>query len=520
MTEPRMQQDSHRTGDVIASKYVVERLLGRGGMGAVYVVQHQLTGKKLALKCLLPEHAADTELTARFLREAQAAGRIQHRHVVDVFDVGQDDDLLYMVMPLLEGKPLSDLLKEGALNIEDVLGIVIRAMEGVSAAHSHGIVHRDLKPDNIFVCVGPSGRYDDPRVLDFGISKRDDDMSQPLTRSGVMMGTPHYMSFEQINSQRDLDQRVDVYAIGVILYEALSGSPPHMAESVGQLAIRMMSTAPARLDELRPDLPPGLSDVVMTAISRDREDRYPTMQAFLEALRPFHPARPSSFAPEGVAPRTSLPPSVRSNDLATVKVSVPETRDPARHMQTTPAGMLRAMREEQSPPRVIAPGGKLGSVLLGLVLLFGAAGATGWFLTSKNKHKPTPVATPEPAPARAPTPAAPAPAEPAPALAAGGSEPDQLGKPDAPAPVKKKKKRRRRHASRAGAAAAVAATPHKSVVLFVDSDGGVWEEEETEEEETEPVSGSPAEGALPGTTGGEATPPPAPANGDSQPDPK
>jgi serine/threonine-protein kinase len=356
MTEPRMQTDTHRTGDVIASKYVVERLLGRGGMGAVYVVSHQLTGKKLALKVLLPEHTADTELSTRFLREAQAAGRIQHRHVVDVFDVGQDGDLLFMVMPLLEGKPLSDLLRERALGVEEVLGIVIRAMEGVSAAHSHGIVHRDLKPDNIFVCVGPSGRFDDPRVLDFGISKADDDISQPLTRSGVMMGTPHYMSFEQINSQRDLDQRVDVYAIGVILYEALSGSPPHMAESVGQLAIRMMSTAPARLEELRPDLPPGLSDVVMKAIARDRDDRYPTMQAFLEALRPFHPARPSSFAPEGMVPRPSLTPVVNRNDLATVKVSVPEAQNPARAINTTPLGMLRADREGRSPPRVIGAG--------------------------------------------------------------------------------------------------------------------------------------------------------------------
>jgi serine/threonine-protein kinase len=500
MTEPRMQQDNHRTGDVIASKYVVEHLLGRGGMGAVYVVHHQLTGKKLALKVLLPEHTADSELATRFLREAQAAGRIQHRHVVDVFDVGQDGDLLYMVMPLLEGKSLTELLREGALGVEDVLGIVIRAMEGVSVAHAQGIVHRDLKPDNIFVCVGPSGRYDDPRVLDFGISKRDDDISQPLTRSGVMMGTPHYMSFEQINSQRDLDQRVDVYAIGVILYEALSGSPPHMAESVGQLAIRMMSTQPAPLDERRPDLPPGLSDVVMKAIARDRDDRYPTMHAFLEALRPYHPARPSSFTPpEGtVAPRQSLTPVVHHNDRATVKVSVPEAHDPARGMNTTPLGMLRAAREDQSPPRVIGASNKLVPWAVVLLVLSAAGGGVAYFVQAKNRKPPSEALVTGKAGPKAPSPE---PAPPTDPLAGNGAETAQAkSQPDAPAVHKKKRKRRRRHARQAGVAAA-AGVPHQNVVLFVDSDGGVWEEED------EPEDGAEAHEPE----GAESAPAPTPA---------
>jgi eukaryotic-like serine/threonine-protein kinase len=282
-----MQSSLPQPGAIVAEKYVISRLLGRGGMGAVYVVEHRITGKKLALKCLLPEHVEHPEFVERFLREAQAAGRIEHRNVVDVFDVGRDGELIFIVMELLNGKPLSELLRAGQLSLEETLQILLRAMDGVAAAHAVGIVHRDLKPDNILVCVGQSGRLDDPRVLDFGISKLEDDIGKPLTKSGVMLGTPYYMSFEQINSQRDLDQRVDVYAMGVILYEAMAGQLPYVAESVGALAIRMMSGPPTPLSQLRPELPDGLADVVMRSVARDREERFSTMQALIEALRPY-----------------------------------------------------------------------------------------------------------------------------------------------------------------------------------------------------------------------------------------
>ena len=300
-----MQRGLPEPGEIIAEKYLVTGLIGRGGMGAVYVVEHRVTGKRLAVKCLLPEHSEQPELVERFLREAQAAGRIQHRNVVDVFDVGKDGELLYIVMELLDGKQLADLMRDQARPLDDMLAILVQAMDGVAAAHAHGIVHRDLKPENIMVCVGQSGRLDDPRVLDFGISKLEEEAaSLPLTRSGVMMGTPYYMSFEQINSQRDLDQRVDVYAIGVILYEVMSGQVPYVAESVGALAIRMMSGPPRPLAELRPDLPTGLADVVMRSIARERDERYPTMQALIDAVRPFV-EKELPAVPERA--RTSLP---------------------------------------------------------------------------------------------------------------------------------------------------------------------------------------------------------------------
>ncbi|MFT3928013.1 MAG: protein kinase [Myxococcales bacterium] len=292
-----MTQTLPEPSHVIADKYVVERSLGQGGMGAVYLVSHRVTGKKLALKCLLPQYLEYPELVERFLREAQAAGRIQHRHVVDVFDVGRDGQVLYIVMPYLEGKPLSALLREKAVELDEILALVLRAMEGVAAAHAQGIVHRDLKPDNIFVCKGPSGRLDDPRVLDFGISKLDDEEEKrSLTKSGVLMGTPHYMSFEQLNSQRDIDARADVYAMGCILYESMAGQLPYVADSAPALAIRMMSGPPKHLSALRPDLPEGLVNAVMKSIEKDRADRFPTLEAMIAALQEFVPNHVSTHA--------------------------------------------------------------------------------------------------------------------------------------------------------------------------------------------------------------------------------
>jgi serine/threonine-protein kinase len=352
-----MRRGLPELGETIASKYLVTGTLGRGGMGAVYVVEHRLTGKRLAVKCLLPEHLEHPELVERFLREAQAAGRIQHRYVVDVFDVGRDGELLYIVMELLEGKTLSDLLRDATLPLEDILTILLRAMEGVAAAHATGIVHRDLKPENVIVLAGHSGRYDDPRVLDFGISKLEEDASRPLTRSGVMMGTPYYMSFEQISSLRDLDQRVDVYAMGVILYEALSGRVPYVAESVGALAVRMLTTPPEPLSNLRPDLPPELVDVVMRSIARDRDERYPTMRALIEALAPFTGGevtgvmeRPSKAL--GRAAGTTSNPRVAGGEEPTLLVTParPEARD-----SSTARTQSRGSTPTHSEPRSSIP---------------------------------------------------------------------------------------------------------------------------------------------------------------------
>jgi hypothetical protein len=408
-----MQHGLPAPNDVIADKYTVLQALGRGGMGAVYIVAHRLTGKRLALKCLLPEYVDNADLVERFMREAQAMGRIEHRHVVDVFDVGRDKDVLYIVMELLDGKPLSDLLHDEQLTLEETLAILVRAMEGVAAAHVHGIIHRDLKPDNIFVCWGPSGRLDDPRVLDFGISKLDEGSAQSLTRSGVAMGTPCYMSLEQLSGQRDLDQRVDVYAMGVILYEAIAGVPPHTADSVAALAIRVLTTTPTHLGELRPDLPPGLADVVMKAVARDRNDRHASMNALMDAVRPYVPRGAGVLVPEGQGrplrtPRSAgaaTPGSGRASGVAPQAAAAvsPRAANP------TPAPAAAAPQPGLRPGPASAPVHKPSSPLkwaaLGAGGLLLAAGAVwGAFRLRPELAGPVNTALGDPAADVAPTP--------------------------------------------------------------------------------------------------------------------
>jgi serine/threonine protein kinase len=406
----RMAHALPQAGEIIADKYLVTGLIGRGGMGAVYLVEHRITGKRLAVKCLLPEHTEHPELCERFLREAQAAGRIQNRYVVDVFDVGREGDLLYIVMELLDGKQLGELLRDVTMPVEEVLVILVRAMEGVAAAHAEGIVHRDLKPENILVCTGPSGRLDDPRVLDFGISKLEEDASRPLTRSGVMMGTPFYMSFEQISTKRDLDQRVDVYAMGVIVYEALCGRVPYSAESVGALAVAMMSGPPAPLAELRPDLSPELVAVVMKAIALDRDERYPTMRALIEALSPFveqdlskTPARGSvqvRSSSSDVRGRTSMPAysSLRltSGDAPTLS-ETPSRQDGRLRVDEVDESSRPQTAEHELPVTKIALGA--GAALL--LILLGVGLARHGDSESEAPAAQAPASRTEPAPATA-----------------------------------------------------------------------------------------------------------------------
>jgi eukaryotic-like serine/threonine-protein kinase len=310
-------------GQLVAGKYLIERELGRGGMGVVYVVQHRDMGKRLALKCVLPEYVQDAGTVERFMREARAAGSIHHRNVVDVFDVGRDGNVLYMVMELLEGKPLSHLLQDETLTLEGALLILVRAMEGIEAAHAQGVIHRDIKPDNIFVSHGSDGKLDDPKVLDFGVSKSVGAADGTLTAVGAAVGTPYYMSLEQLTGARDLDLRVDIYAMGVVLYEAIAGVLPHKATNVSALAIRVMTTPPTPLHELRPDLPPGLCDAIMRAISRDRWQRQPSMRALIDEIRPFAAQSAGLSLPSGTArplrtPRASRVPEASGLPAAQV----------------------------------------------------------------------------------------------------------------------------------------------------------------------------------------------------------
>lgn len=285
-----------KTGDLIADKYRIEQLIGVGGMGAVFSAIHQFTGKRVALKWMLPELARDADAVARFMREAHAAGRISHPNVVDVYDVGQHASSYFLVMEFLQGEPLTSALARRDLTPAEVLTLLLPAMRGVAAAHRQGVVHRDLKPDNIFLAYEEDGVRREAKVLDFGISKLSSEeqggINMRLTRTGAVVGTPYYMSPEQIRGSHTLDKRADIYAFGVIMYEALTGQVPFHAETYGALVLEIATGTPRAPDDLVPTLPEELSQVVLRAMARDLNARYPSMESLIAALEPFATSKP------------------------------------------------------------------------------------------------------------------------------------------------------------------------------------------------------------------------------------
>jgi serine/threonine protein kinase len=284
-TSPRLD-----VGDVVADKYQIEATLGIGGTGAVYAAQNLRTRTSWALKVLHPEMRGRADVLKRFFAEAKAAGRIGHPGIVEIVDQDRDGDLHFLVMPKLDGEELSTrITRAQPLSASFVARVGADVADAIAAAHRAKIIHRDLKPANIFL-ARKGGRPDVVQILDFGIAKlteADGDAEPALTRTREIYGTPHYMSPEQLRSARTVDERTDVYAIGVILYEALAGRRPFHADSLTALALKIMNDDPPPLEERRPDVPAGLIAVVKRAMSRDREARFPTATALRDALRKY-----------------------------------------------------------------------------------------------------------------------------------------------------------------------------------------------------------------------------------------
>lgn len=265
-----------KAGVVVASRYRLEQPLGQGGMGEVWAATHLITGKQVAIKLLKAEKAARPELVQRFFREARAATVVGHPNVVQVHDVFSFDGAPVMVMELLEGESLRERLRrEGTLSLADLAALLVPVVSAVGTAHARGIVHRDLKPENVFLLRDGAGTTT-PKVLDFGIAKlAQDDMAvdAALTRTGSMIGTPFYMAPEQASGERDFDHRCDVWALGVMSFEALLGYRPFEGDNFGQIFKRVITVAAPSLRELRPDLPAAVSELLDRMLCKERDER-------------------------------------------------------------------------------------------------------------------------------------------------------------------------------------------------------------------------------------------------------
>jgi serine/threonine protein kinase len=276
-------------GAILGGKYRIERLLGRGGMGVVFAAQHEILRQRVAVKLLL-EAASSPEGLQRFINEARAAAQLDSEHIARVMDMGTlDNGMPFMVLEYLEGSDLGQLLSSrGPLPVVEVVDYVLQACEALAQAHAAGIIHRDLKPSNLYVARRPDGTTR-VKVLDFGISKVSDPTIMPkaLTSTSAMLGTPYYMSPEQMVRPKQVDSRTDVWQLGVTIFELLQGSPPFGGDTLGELMFAVLNQPLPFVSQSRADVPPGVDAAIHRCLDRDVIRRFANVAELAMALAPF-----------------------------------------------------------------------------------------------------------------------------------------------------------------------------------------------------------------------------------------
>jgi serine/threonine-protein kinase len=380
-------------GEVLEGKYLLEEVAGRGGMGVVLAAQHLQLGQRVAIKLMLIKDLTDAELAearVRFLREAQAAARLASDHVVRIHDVGTlASGAPFMVMELLQGLDLGQTIdRSGPLPIELAVGYLIQVCDAVGEAHARGIVHRDLKPSNVFVARRNDGRAS-LKVLDFGISKAMPSEGKPLeeslTSTRSVIGSPHYMSPEQIRDPKRVDARTDIWALGAILYECLLGDPAFDADTMPAICAAIAADTPGPLRERRPDVPEALDRIVMRCLEKEPSKRFQSVYELVDALLPF------AAGPERLPDPIVVLPRVAANSLSSMEVA------------SAPTVVLRSRRPEapSAPPARPVPMPRLlVYAALALAATLGLAFWLGYFTPARPEPaRPPPaakVASPEP----------------------------------------------------------------------------------------------------------------------------
>jgi tRNA A-37 threonylcarbamoyl transferase component Bud32 len=394
------------TGKTLEGRYAVERLLGEGGMGAVYQGLHVMVGRKVAIKFLHSELTGSEEVVKRFYREARAAAAIGHRNIVEVLDVGLSElGEPYLVMEFLEGESLGEMLERvGPIELGAALGVLDPALRALSAAHAKGIVHRDLKPDNIFLGHGPDGEVE-VKLIDFGISKfADAEGKSQLTQTGSLLGTPAYMAPEQARGDRELDARADIYAMGVILYQALTGELPFDGEHYNQLLISVLTEQPRDPSEAYAGFPSEARELVLSTLSKDPAERPQSAAEMLERLK----------ALEGWGGRSEHLTRVASS-IEKRNVAAGDVGDALREGSGSSASAVYSQMMREGTPGVWAGTRPKGArrrkgLLIGLSVAAAALVAAvvlAWVFTGGDEEEAVgvPLAAPEPEPEPAAEPA-------------------------------------------------------------------------------------------------------------------
>ncbi|AKU96714.1 Serine/threonine protein kinase [Labilithrix luteola] len=350
-------------GQVIGDRYKIHGILGEGGMGTVYAAEHLGLSRFVAVKILNPSQARKRASVKRFQQEARAAGAIGHPNICEVYDMGQlDDGSPYLVMEKLDGQTLAArIVREGGLPFDEILDAMVQVLSGLIAAHEKGIVHRDIKPENIFL-VRRAGASPIAKILDFGVSKMmsnfqggDAEPALDLTRTGMVMGTPYYMSPEQARGERNLDGRVDVYACGVMMYEAICGKRPYLAANYNALLLAIINTTPRSLREVRPATPAALEAIVLRSMAKARADRYPSAGDLQQDIQKLITARAVGGAGAidrriDSAQRPSGEPPLPNAESISVEIPIEVSESDAHPLPETRIARLLPLEEPDEAP--------------------------------------------------------------------------------------------------------------------------------------------------------------------------